>query len=515
MKKYNFIFRYLKTLSVIAGVSLVVYFVIRVYFFFFNSYGIWDRVFAGLLILAESYMIIHALGYIAAIYRLGGRQKRYSTKHLNPFNLPSVAVVIAARHEPLEILEQTIITANNLRYAKKKVYLLDGSSEQKFLDDNQALCEKYDIGYFHPENLHGAKAGTLNDFIFNSLTEDYLAVLDADANPLPDFLDKVVTIAESDSKIAFVQTPQFYSNVDVSPIARGAAMQQSVFYEAICESKNTINAMFCCGTNVLLRRKALLAVGGFDEESITEDFATSLKFHLHGYRSVYFNHVRVFSMAPETLPGYFKQQARWAAGTTGVLRKIVANFFRHPFALSVGQWWEYFLSGSYYFLGWAFVLLMICPIAFLVFQVPSYFMSPYVYIPAFLPYFIMTLTIFYGIMKKRNYSLKEVYYGNILGSLSFPILMVASIQGIVGAKMEFAVTPKGQDGRLNIWQLWPWIAMILLSALGIIFGIIRFRENPFAFGINIFWCIYHIFILSQIFRLNKVPKIKNQQIELH
>lgn len=505
------IFRHLRTLSLIAAFSLGIYFFIRVYFFLENSYSLGDRIFAGLLVLAETYMIIHALGYISAVFRLSRSHRPYQTAHLNPFRRPRVAVVIAARHEPEAVVEKTIITAKNLRYKEKEIYLLDGSIDPKFLELGQALARKHNINYFHPDRPHGAKAGTLNEFIFQHLREEYLAVLDADANPLPDFLEKLLAIAEADRKIAFVQTPQFYSNVQVSPIARGASMQQSVFYEAICEAKDSINAMFCCGTNVLFRREALQAVGGFDEDSITEDFATSLKFHLQGYRSVYFNHVRVFSMAPETLPGYFKQQERWAAGTTGVLRRIILNLFRHPLSLSLSQWWEYFLSGSYYFIGWAFLLLMACPIAFLISNVPSYFMSPWVYLPAFLPYFVMTLTVFYATMKKRGYSMKEVYYGNILGSLSFPILMVAAVKGLFGSRLEFAVTPKGQGGRLSLFQLWPWIVMIALNGLAIAVGATKMAGNPLAYGINMFWCLYHIFILSRIFYLNAAPRLEKTE----
>ncbi len=500
----------MRPLAAIAAVALAVYYFLRVFFFLSADYTAWDRVFAVLLMVAETYMIIHAVGYVAAVFRLGNGPKEPAHKELDPLRLPRVAVALAVRNEPIEIVEQSIITINNLSYSHKDLYMLDGSDNETFLAANRSLCRKYGIHYFHPEQPHGAKAGTLNDFINNRLDQKYLAVLDADSNPMPDFLDKVVGIAETDNKIAFVQTPQFYSNTPVSPIARGASMQQAVFYEAICESKGTINAMFCCGTNVLFRRLALIDVGGFDEESITEDFATSLKFHLKGYRSVYYNHVRVFNMAPETLPGYFKQQARWAAGTTGVLRKVLTSFVQGPGRMSAGQWMEYFLSGSYYFVGWSFLLLMLCPIVFLIFSVPSYFMSPYVYIPAFLPYFAMTLTVLYGTIKKRHYSLRDVYYGNILGSVTFPVLIAATIKGLLGQRLKFLVTPKGQSGQLKTIELWPWILMITLNFVGIIFGFLRIQENILAFSINIFWCSYHIFILSQIFQLNQSPTFDRQ-----
>src|SRR5437764_501255 len=97
-------------------------------------------------------------------------------------------------------------------------------------------------------------------------------VFDADQNPTPSFLKETVSLIERDPKIAFVQTPQFYSNMDVSHLAKAAAVQQSIFFENICQAKESVDAMFCCGTNFLMRKSALWEAGGFDETSITEDF---------------------------------------------------------------------------------------------------------------------------------------------------------------------------------------------------------------------------------------------------
>ena len=78
---------------------------------------------------------------------------------------------------------------------------------------------------------------------------------------------ETVGLAEYSKKIGFVQTPQLYSNLNVSPIARGAALQQSIFYENVCESKGKSGAMFCCGTNFLMRTDVLKKVGKVSNES--------------------------------------------------------------------------------------------------------------------------------------------------------------------------------------------------------------------------------------------------------
>ena len=92
----------------------------------------------------------------------------------------------------------------------------------------------------------------------------------------------------------------------------------------------------------MFRREALMDVGGFDESSVTEDFATSLKFHSKGWHSTYLNKVCAFGLGPEDLGGYFKQQYRWALGTVGLFRTILGTMISSPGLLSPGKWWEYF-----------------------------------------------------------------------------------------------------------------------------------------------------------------------------
>lgn len=497
----------IRPLSIISLFSIVIYYFFRVYFFEVNQFHKANFVFSLALLIGESYMIIQSIGFTFDIFRTSKKRYTYQTDPIPPSQQPFVAVVVAARNEPEDVLFQTFATLRSLDWQNKNIYLLDGSDDQKFLKQDKEICDKFDVKVFHPSVMHGAKAGIENDFI-KTMKEEYLAVFDADQNPAPNFLQATVALAERDKRVGFVQTPQFYSNLEAGPITRAAAMQQAVFYESICEAKGSINAMFCCGTNVLFRRDALIDAGGFDETSITEDFATSIKIHLKGWKSIYYNHVNVFGMGPETLPAYFKQQSRWAAGTTGVFRKILIEFFKNPFRLTLSQWWEYFLSGTYYFIGWAFLLLMICPTIYLFFGVPSYFMNPYIYLLSYTPYFLMTLIVFYSSMRKRHYSSSDVYTGMTMGSLMFPIFLAASFMGIIGKKMAFVVTPKGKSEKAPFLSLWPWHLVILVNLIAISVGLSHFWNNPYAIAINIFWVSYHTFILSRIYSLNKEPKIE-------
>ncbi|HNW44312.1 MAG TPA: glycosyltransferase [Elusimicrobiales bacterium] len=501
-KFLRFFLARLRVFTLVASVAVCVYFVARVIIFSYSDYTALEKLFALMLLTGETYMLVHALGYMVNVFHLRSREEQKPAAPLEQGKDPWVAVVVAARHEPKQILEETLITFRNLDYPNKNIYFLDDSSDQRFKDEADELARRHGVKVFRRDERRGAKAGIVNAFMAG-MTEKYLAIFDADQNPMPDFLSDLLPALEADDNLAFVQTPQFYSNVGDSPVAMGAAMQQAIFYESICEGKDLNDAMFCCGTNVVFRRSALLAVGGFDETSITEDFATSVKLHAKGYRSLYYPHVKVFGLGPDTLPAYFKQQARWSGGTVSVFRRVAWLLLRSPRSLTFMQWVEYFLAGSYYFVGWAFFFLMVCPVAYLLFNVPSFFLDPEIYIATFVPYFSLSLLVFYATMHERHYTLKQIYTGLILGSLCFPVLMKATLLGLIGKKMTFVVTTKGGRERLDWTGLWPYGVMMGLNIAAIVVGALRFETAPYAIGVNMFWAAYHVFILANIFRFNQ------------
>ena len=486
-------------------ITIIAYTVIRVVLLYYAEYNGIDRVMSILLVFGEFFIIFHGVGYTLNIFR-SYRYKRDNANLLKNIpslsQEPSIAILVAARHEPKDILENTFLCIKNMKYDNKTIYLLDDSSDEKYKKESDELAKDLGLNVFRRQSRHGAKAGIVNDCL-KTLSEKYIVIFDADQNPLPEFLNKIVPIMESNNKLAFIQTPQFYTNADESRVARAASFQQAVFYEYICEGKSTQGAMFCCGTNIIFRKEALVDVGGLDESTVTEDFATSLKLHQKKWKSLYYNHTYAFGMAPLNLSGYLKQQYRWANGTISVLKKVLWSLVRRPFSLSLSQWLEYFLSGSYYIVGLAFFILMLFPVLYLLFRVPSFFAKPEVYIMAFLPYILLSTSVFYFILKERNYRVKDLFLGQILGAVTFSVYVRAAISSFLGIKTVFGITEKKKNTIIPYMYLWPQLLFIFLNYIAIVWGVNRFfvERNP-AILINCFWAAYHFSILSTIFYFN-------------
>lgn len=497
-------------LGILGIVSLCVYAVVRTILLLYAGYTGTEKVFALMLMLGELFILIHGFGYVMNILRVMRGQKRKIAEEeittITSEEEPSVAILVAARHEPKEVLEETFITLTSINYKNKHVYFLDDSSEEKHKKEAEELQKEYALRLFRRKERHGAKAGIVNDCL-KTLTEKYVVIFDADQQPLPEFLNAVIPLMEKDPKLAFVQTPQFYTNIEESHIARGSAFQQAVFYEYICEGKSSGGAMFCCGTNVVFRRQALLDVSGLDESTVTEDFATSVKLHSHGWKSLYYNHTYAFGMGPEDLGSYFKQQFRWATGTVAVLKKLLWKFITNPFSLKPFQWWEYLLSSSYYLVGIAYLILMLCPIAYLLFKIPSFFARPEIYFLTYLPYITLGMGIFYLVLASRNYKKKDLVLGQLLALSTFPVYIKGAVSALLGIKTTFGVTGKTKGRAIPYIKLWPQMVMIFLCFIALVWGINRFvYERNIAIVVNSFWALYHFVLLCGIFYFNEEAK---------
>ena len=491
------------SLALVLLTLLCIYVIFRGVSLFNPGYRWIDHLFAFLLIGAEIFTIFHAIGYLATVVRSLRNYRVTKTRVFVPFIEPPIGVVVASFNEDVAMLEDTIVSVTNLEYANKKIYILDDSTNENLQKGARALAEKYGCNYVHRINRRGYKAGAINDLL-KVVKDKYLAIFDADQKPVYNFLKETIPLLEEDEKLAFVQTPQFYANSACSPVAKGAYFQQVIFYEYICEGKSTSNAMFCCGSNVALRTESLRDVGGFDETSVTEDFATGLRLHMRGWKSLYYNKVFIYGLGPETLAGYFTQQMRWAMGTMGVFKKLITAFLRNPGALSSGQWWEYLLSSSYYFIGWANLIFMVSPVAYILFGIRPLVAEPIFYFAAFVPYFFSSLFVFYRSMGIRGYKASDLTRGQTIGFICFWVLIVSSVVAMSGKKRPFAVTPKGIQGKLPIRYLTPQLMMLTLSLIAVAVGLYRVvATTDFVMLINIFWVAYHSFLLGSVFYFNR------------
>ena len=236
---------------------------------------------------------------------------------------PTVDVFIATYNEEEAILDRTILGAINQDYGPVRVFLLD-DGRRAWLRD---LCERRGVHHVtRPDNAH-AKAGNMNHGLrhVDQLGDpaEFIAILDADFVPQPDFIRKSLALFH-DPRVGCVQTPQHFFNPD--PLQHGFRSgnrwpdEQRFFFDVSLASKDAWGVAFSCGTSSLCRRRAVDEIGGFPTESVTEDMLLSIKLRSLGWQTVYLNERLSMGLAPEGLHEYVTQRGRWCLGFMQILR---------------------------------------------------------------------------------------------------------------------------------------------------------------------------------------------------
>jgi cellulose synthase (UDP-forming) len=223
----------------------------------------------------------------------------------------SVDVYVCTYDEPTEVVAATLAGCRALTYPHT-TYLLDDGRRPEMEELAKVAGARYQT---RPDNSH-AKAGNINAALARTEGELVL-MLDADHVPMPDALDAMVGYFD-DERMALVQSPHDFFNHDSVQHYVVGRHEQSLFYRVVCPGKDRHGAAYWCGSAALIRRQALLDIGGVATETIAEDFHTTIRMLRHGWKSRYHDEVLVQGLAPHDLDSYLLQRDRWARGNLAV-----------------------------------------------------------------------------------------------------------------------------------------------------------------------------------------------------
>jgi cellulose synthase (UDP-forming) len=222
-----------------------------------------------------------------------------------------IDVYVCTYDEAFEVVAATLAGCRALTYPHT-TYLLDDGRRPEMEELARIAGAEY---LTRPDNSH-AKAGNINAALPRTEGELVL-MLDADHVPMPDALDAMVGYFD-DERVALVQSPHDFFNHDSVQHYVVGRHEQSLFYRVVCPGKDRHGAAYWCGSAALLRRQALLEIGGVATETIAEDFHTTIRLLRHGWSSRYHDEVLVQGLAPHDLDGYLLQRDRWARGNLAV-----------------------------------------------------------------------------------------------------------------------------------------------------------------------------------------------------
>ncbi|WP_203672058.1 MULTISPECIES: glycosyltransferase family 2 protein [unclassified Streptomyces] len=249
--------------------------------------------------------------------RLTRHSHEVLTKAWQPAELPDVDLYLPTCGELLAVLENAYQAVAAVDWAGAlTVWVLDDADRSEVA----ALAATHGYRYVvRPDRGHLKKAGNLNHALTVS-TGQYIAILDADFAPRPDFLHHLVPYF-ADPGVGIVQSPQcFDTDESMDWIQRAAGSAQEWFFRWIQPSRDASDAAICCGSNAVYRRTAIDAAGGFAKLDHSEDLYTGLALYEQGFRTLYVPVLVAKGTSPDNLSSFVNQQYRWAMGNLHLIK---------------------------------------------------------------------------------------------------------------------------------------------------------------------------------------------------
>ena len=448
------------------------------------------------LLLSISFFYADVHGFISLslfAFQLWGRVERKSSSPLPDL---SVDIYIPTYNEDVSIIRKTVLGCVNIRYPHK-TYILDDGNRPELAKK----AAEWGCGYITRKERVHAKAGNLNHAL--QLTDgNFVVIFDTDCVPQPDFLDKTLGYFQ-DIKIAFVQTPHNYYNVDsfqfrVNMEREKYWNEQNLFYRLIMPGRDYWNSAFFAGTAAVFRKKALEDVRGFATGSITEDLHTTIHLYARGWRGIYHNEILSNELAAKDLKNYHVQQLRWAEGNLSMFFKCNPLFTK---GLTIPQRICFFSTIFGWLFGFPKLIYIILP-SVAVFTGINPIRS---FDVSFLwrCLFFLSVLIFGFEFITRGYG--KIVYCECFNTTNFFVVIKAafrSLFGLFGLKSIFKVTGKGTHESVGIFSIIPQLVISILSFAGATWGGLKLYygiSNALTGSISvIFWNIINVLLAFSV-----------------
>lgn len=363
--------------------------------------------------------------------------------------LPLVTIQLPIFNE-LHVVESLLNTVSALDYPRDRlqIQVLDDSTDEtaphaeKLSADLKELG--HDVEYIHRTNRHGFKAGALDEAMA-SAKGDFICIFDADFQPAPDYLKKLIHHF-TNPKVGMVQARWGHLNKNFSLLTRCQALflDGHLVLEQTARSRHGEFLNFN-GTAGIWRREAIADGGGWHHDTLTEDLDLSYRAQLKGWKFIYLKDVVVPAELPPDMDGFKSQQHRWTKGSIQVCKKILLDVWRSDIPLPLKIEATSHLTSNFAYLLTICTLVLMYPANFVIGS--SWHKAVFVDIPVF---FFASLSViaFYltaqGAQSRWGW-LKALPYVPVLLALGIGMSIsngIAVLEALMNKTSEFVRTPK-------------------------------------------------------------------------
>jgi cellulose synthase/poly-beta-1,6-N-acetylglucosamine synthase-like glycosyltransferase/tetratricopeptide (TPR) repeat protein len=431
----------------------------------------------------------------------------------------TIDVFVPTYNEDVDLLRITLRACVAMDYPHRTYLLDDGGTEARLADPEKgppsraradalkAMCAELGVTYLtRPDNKH-AKAGNMNAAL-KKTDGEFIVILDADHVPDRNFITRMLGYF-SDEQLAYVQSPHAFYNFDsyqarYDPVRASYWEEGQLFYDVIQPGRNRWNAAIFAGAAAMFRRKALDEIGGFAQETITEDLHTGLRLHARGWKSLAISDRLISGQAAPDVTTFHSQRLRWGEGNLSIFA------YDNPLTtrgLTLAQRLCY-LGSMIHWAGGPFLLLIyLTPLLMLFSSVPPVARFEWIF---------ATLIVVYIGASYISFRLVSRGYGSFWNSQIYSMTNVwTSTRSVLRALFlrrfqTFVVTSKrGRQSKSVLPYLWPHATFFLASVLALVWGWYRpisgVSDDYYKPILASVWAVFHLSVALVIIRRGLWP----------
>lgn len=289
--------------------------------------GVFLYVFQNHVNTAVGFLILCACMVTYGLYSIAATkyQKRKLKKHppvVNENYKPFVSIMIPAHNEEY-VIANTVENILAIDYPNFEVIVIDDRSSDNTASVVNDLASKYDKvkAFIRDKDAFPGKSAVLNDAMAIAQGEAIL-VFDADATVEPDFLNKIIPQLEP-ADVGAVQARKVIRNKDYNFLTRCQNNEYTLDTHFQVGRDAVKGAAELRGNGEIIKREAIIDIGGWNNYTITDDLDMSTRLHIKGWDVRFCPEACVYEEGIIYLFPLFRQRRRWMEGT---IRRYLEHF---------------------------------------------------------------------------------------------------------------------------------------------------------------------------------------------
>lgn len=285
------------------------------------------------------FLVMFMALYMVYMYIAVKHQKRKLRKNPVVYNenlAPFISILIPCHNEAV-VIKETVENILNVDYENYEIIVIDDRSTDDTKDAVLELEKKYDKvkALIRDKNAYPGKSAVLNDAIKIAKGEAYL-VFDADAKIKPDFIKTLLTKYEGDD-VGAIQARKVIINANQNFLT-ACQYNEYVMDTHLQVGRDAVKgAVELRGNGELIKKNALVDIGGWNNETITDDLDMSTRLHIKGWDIRFVQDAIVYEEGVVTFSALVRQRRRWVEGSIRrYLEYIWDVLFTKDMSLRVG-----------------------------------------------------------------------------------------------------------------------------------------------------------------------------------